>query len=143
MDLLPLRAAFDVRSPRADLQTLLRLGGRVQRLDLRAFQVHEHLFFHVLVEHARGRRQIHLNDVHDRLFEVEPVCSVDCDTHVAQCFLNLLLRLIGRLDAESGMRSPEPTLLEGVVGAAQPVALIHEPHLPPKVLKAVRTGSTR
>ncbi|MNS97587.1 hypothetical protein D3C72_1319260 [compost metagenome] len=33
-------------------------------------------------------------------------------------------------------------MLEGVIGASKTIALIHEPHLPPKVLEAIRTRRT-
>ncbi|MNS97588.1 hypothetical protein D3C72_1319270 [compost metagenome] len=83
VDLFPLRTAFYIGSAGSDLQTLLRLRRCVQRFDLRTLQVHEHLLFHVLVENARGRRQLYADHVHDWLFEIEPICGIDRDTHVA------------------------------------------------------------
>ncbi|MNO88516.1 hypothetical protein D3C76_799690 [compost metagenome] len=40
------------------------------------------------------------------------------------------------------MRSPEPALLKGVVGAPEAITFINEPHLPPKVLEAIRAWRT-
>ncbi|MNX79670.1 hypothetical protein D3C86_1113060 [compost metagenome] len=135
VDLFPRFAAFQIGCTIRDLQKFHRLGRSAQRFDLlAALQLHEEFLLHQLVHRLRCRRQLDHDLVDDRLFQCEPVGRVDRDAHVFKRCLDLALRLVGRLYAEPSMRSAKPTLLEGVEGSAESVALINEPHLPPQIL---------
>ncbi|MNQ91561.1 hypothetical protein D3C85_1069490 [compost metagenome] len=117
VDELPLwTAVYDRRACR-NLKALHGLGGGVQCLDLRAFQIHEHLLFHVFVQHLRGRRQFHFDQVDDWFLQVEPIRRVNGDAHVAQRLLDLLLRLLRSFNTEACVRGTEPALLKRIVGA--------------------------
>ena len=127
-----------------ELEALDRERRGVDRLELSAvLKLRIHLPLQVPVDALRLRRQVDFDDVLDRLLDVEVVLRPEAHRDVGDGVLNLCLR--ARLRApDNGLRirghalQYEEPVVEGTEAAAEPIAAIDEPELPPKVLDAVR-----
>ena len=134
MRLLPVTCVVDIQRAVRELQALLRAHRRVGRLDTLVIEDGEHLGLHRVVHLARHRRQVDVDRVHDRLVDVQ---TRDGQADVLEAFLDLGLRVVVGHEAVAVVPLAEPPLLEGAERAAEALALIEEPHLPPQILHAV------
>ena len=134
MDVLPLPFLAYVHRAVGDLQQLLRPHGGVGRLDLVLRELREHLRLHRHVQLAHRRDEVGVDRHHVRLLDGQ---RTDRQAYVAQLLLDLTLRVLVRHEAVAVVALAEPPLLEGAERAAQTLALVDEPYLPPQILYTV------
>ncbi len=129
---------IDIHRAVAQLETLLRSCGRVERLGFAVLHHREHFLFHLAVFGAGLGRQINeAGHMHGRV-KIEVIGRVNTQTHVRQCGLDLLACELQRRGTEAVGAALEPALSKSRVGAAKSFTCIDEPRLAVQVLEAVR-----